>query len=67
MKGFIEVTCRLTGLRILFPINRIRIIEEDGDGRSSIGVDGDGIDGTVVYRVKENYDQIVDKIILATG
>lgn len=67
MKGFIEVTCRLTGLRILFPTNRIRIIEEDGDGRSSIEVDGDSIDGTVVYRVKENYDQIVDKIILATG
>ena len=67
MKGFIEVTSRLTGLRILFPIDIIKVVEDDGNGKSSIEVGGDGVGGTVMYRVKENYDQIVDKIILATG
>lgn len=62
MRGFIEVTNNLDGLKILFPVDMITgvICNEDGSVFVETGYDGEGLSSGIA--VEESFDEIKEKL-----
>ena len=62
MKGFIEI--KENGNRLLIPVRSIKGVAENKDGKVMIATESDEILFSTIIP-EENYEQIIDKIILA--
>lgn len=67
MKGFIEVTDKQVGCKMLFPVSRISCVFESDDGRAFIetGVDRRG-ESTGLY-VEETFYTVAQRVAAASG
>ena len=62
MKGFIEI--KENGNRLLIPVRSIKGVAKNKDGKVMIATESDEILFSTIIP-EENYEQIIDKIILA--
>lgn len=62
MKGFIEVTERIDGMALLLPVNGIRAVAQDDDGRALIEFESAVNRKDTVFYTAESYEEVKKKI-----